>query len=191
MPAGARMRQTEAVTQRPDPAEAAPYYARYIDRVPDGDVVRTLETQLEEMSGLLRTVSEEKSLRRYAPGKWSLRELLSHVTDTERVFVHRALWFARGFDSPLPSFEQEIAVVAAGADAISWNRHVEEFRAVRLATVPLFRNLPAEAWSRKGVASGSPVTVRALAWITAGHAAHHAAVLRERYLQHPGDPEKG
>ena len=188
MPAGARMRQTEAVTQRPDPAEAATYYARYIDRVPDGDVVRTLETQLEEMSGLLRTVSEEKSLRRYAPGKWSVRELLSHVTDTERVFVHRALWFARGFDSPLPSFEQEIAVAAAGADAISWARHVEEFRAVRLATVPLFRNLPAEAWTKQGVASGNPVTVRALAWITAGHADHHAAVLRERYLRHPGNP---
>jgi len=105
-------------------------------------------------------------------------------------FVHRALWFARGFDSPLPSFEQEIAVAAAGADAISWARHVEEFRAVRLATVPLFRNLPAEAWTKQGVASGNPVTVRALAWITAGHADHHAAVLRERYLRHPGNPPK-
>jgi hypothetical protein len=168
--------------QRPDPSEAAPYYARYVDRVPDGDIVRTLETQLDETLGLLGKISEERSLRRYAPGKWSVRELLSHVTDTERVFVHRALWFARGFDTALPSFEQETAVAAAGADAVSWARHVEEFRAVRLATVPLFRNLPAEAWAKKGVASGNPVTVRALAWITAGHAAHHAAVLKERYL---------
>ncbi len=134
------------------------------------------------MLGLLRTISEKTSLHRYAPGKWSVRELLSHVTDTERVFVHRALWFARGFDSPMPSFEQEIAVAGARADTVSWARHVEEFRAVRLATVPLFRNLPAEAWAKTGVASGNPVTVRALAWITAGHAAHHAAILKERYL---------
>ncbi len=170
------------MTPRPDPAEFAPYYARYVDRVPDGDIVRTLETQLDEMIALLQTVSEERSRHRYEPGKWSVRELLNHVTDTERVFLYRALWFARGFDSPLPSFEQEIAVAGARADSISWARHVEEFRAVRRATVPLFSNLPAEAWGKKGVASGNPVTVRALAWIAAGHAAHHAAVLKERYL---------
>ena len=179
---GRPMRQTDPMSERPDPNEAALYYFRYINQVPDGDIVRTLETQLDETLGLLGTISEEISLRRYAPGKWSVRELLSHVTDTERVFVYRALWFARGFDVPLPSFEQEIAVAAAGADGISWARHVDEFRAVRLATVPLFRNLPAGAWAKKGVASGNPVTVRALAWITAGHAAHHAAVLKERYL---------
>jgi hypothetical protein len=168
--------------ERPDPAEAAPYYARYIDRVPDGDIVRTLEAQLDEALGLLGAISEERSLHRYAAGKWSVRELLSHVTDAERVFAYRALWFARGFDTPLPSFEQETAVAAAGADAISWSRHLEEFRAVRLATVPLFQNLPAEAWAKKGVASGNAVTVRALAWIIAGHAAHHVAALKERYL---------
>ena len=167
---------------RPEPSEAAPYYFTYIDRVPDGDIVQTLARQLDEVLGLLRTISEKTSLHRYAPGKWSVRELLSHVTDTERVFVHRALWFARGFDSPMPSFEQEIAAAGARADEISWASHVEEFRAVRLATVPLFRNLPAEAWAKTGVASGNPVTVRALAWITAGHAAHHAAILKERYL---------
>jgi len=168
--------------QRPDPSEYAPYYTGYVDLVPDGDLVRTLEAQLDEMLGLLGTISEERSLHRYAPGKWSLREVLSHVTDTERVFVHRALWFARGFDTPLPSFEQDVAVAGARADSISWARHVEEFRAVRLATVALFRNLPADAWAKKGVASGNPVTVRALAWIVAGHAVHHAAILKERYL---------
>ena len=188
---GRAMRETDRMAERPDPTEAAPYYFRYIDRVHDGDIVRTLETQEEEILGLFGTISEERSLHRYAPGKWSIRELLSHVSDTERVFAYRALWFARGFDTPLPSFEQVIAVAAAGADSIPWARHIQEFRAVRLATASLFRNLPAEAWARQGVASGNPVTVRALAWITAGHATHHAAVLRERYLQHPGDPEKG
>jgi hypothetical protein len=170
------------MSQRPEPDEAAPYYFGYINRVPDGDILRTLETQLEEVLGLLESIPEEKSLHRYARGKWSCRQLLSHVSDTERVFVHRALWFARGFDTPLPSFEQEIAVAAAGADGIPWARHVEEFRAVRRATLPLFRNLPVEAWAKKGVASGNAVSVRALAWITAGHTAHHAAILKERYL---------
>jgi hypothetical protein len=167
---------------RPEPAEAAPYYSLYIDQVPDGDIVRTLTSQLDELGALLGSVSEESSLRRYAPGKWSVREVLSHITDTERVFSFRAFWFGRGFDTPLPSFEQEIAASAAGADGIPWARHVEEFRAVRLATVPFFRNLPEAAWARTGIASGNPVTVRALAWICAGHAAHHAAILRERYL---------
>ena len=179
---GRAMRETDRMTERPDPAEAAPYYFRYVDRVPDGDIVRTLETQEDEILVLLGTISDEKSLLRYAPGKWSVRELLTHVSDTERVFAYRALWFARGFDSPLPSFEQETAVAAAGADSIPWARHIQEFRAVRQATTSLLRNLPAGAWANKGVASGNPVTVRALAWITAGHAAHHAAVLKERYL---------
>jgi hypothetical protein len=176
------VRQTEAVTQRPDPTEAAPEYFDYIRRVPDGDIVRTLETQLDDLLGLVRPVTEEKSLYRYAPGKWSLRQLLSHVSDDERISAFRAFWFARGVDAPLPGFDSELVAGAAGADGIPWARHVEEFRAVRLATLSLFRNLPAEAWPRKGVANDNPITVRALAWFIAGHADHHAAILRERYL---------
>src|SRR5262249_13724560 len=114
--------------------------------------------------------------------KWSIRQLVNHMSDTERLFAFRALWFSRGFQDPLSSFEQDPAVAAAKADAVPWARHVDEFRAVRQATVALFRNLPEEAWSRRGVASGNPVSVRALAYIVAGHADHHAAVLRERYL---------
>ncbi|HLN58016.1 MAG TPA: DinB family protein, partial [Thermoanaerobaculia bacterium] len=106
----------------------------------------------------------------------------SHVNDTERVFVSRAFWFARGFDSPLPSFDQDISAAAARADEVSWASHVEEFRAIRLATLAFFRNLQGEAWSRSGIASGNPFSVRALAYITAGHTSHHAAILRERYL---------
>lgn len=170
------------MTGRPDQSEAAAYYFRYIDRVPSGDIVIRLETQLAEFSALLQGISEEQSLHRYAPDKWSIRQLWNHVTDTERVFLFRALWFARRFADALPSFEQEPAAAAACADAVPWARHVDEFRAVRQATVALFRNLPAEAWSRRGIASGNPVTVRALAYIAAGHADHHASVLRERYL---------
>ncbi len=166
----------------PERSEAAPYYFRYIDRIASGDIVAVLQTQLEEMSALLAGISEEKSLHRYAPDKWSIRQVVNHVNDTERVFVSRAFWFARGFDSPLPSYDQEVSADAARADEFSWAGHVEEFRAVRLATLTFFRNLPAEAWMRGGIASGNPFTVRALAYITAGHASHHTAILRERYL---------
>lgn len=108
--------------------------------------------------------------------------MLNHVNDTERVFVLRALWFARGLDSALPSFDEKACATAAGADAFSWASHVEEFRAIRSATLAFFRHLPPEVWSRTGVASGNPFTVRALAYIVAGHLAHHVAVLRDRYL---------
>ena len=167
---------------RPQPNEAASYYSTYIDRVTGDDVADALESQLDPTLHLAAGISEEKSLHRYAPGKWSIRELLNHVTDTERVFLYRALWFARGFDTPLPSFDQEVAVPNAAADQFSWASHVEEFRHVRLATLAFFRHLPPEAWSRTGIASGNPVTVRALAYIIAGHLAHHAAIFQERYL---------
>jgi uncharacterized damage-inducible protein DinB len=171
-----------AETKRPEAHEAVPYYSTYIDKVPPGDIRETLERQKGETRALLEGISEEKSRHRYAAGKWSVRQVLSHINDTERLFVCRAFWFARGFDSPLPSFEQDVAAAAAGADDISWARHVEEFAAVRTATTTFFRNLPDAAWSRKGIASGNPFTVRALAWITAGHVAHHVGLLKERYL---------
>jgi hypothetical protein len=167
---------------RPDPSEAAAYYHRYIDRIASDDVVAVLAEQLPDTLGFLRGVSEEKSLYRYAPDKWSLRQLLSHVNDAERVFEHRAFWFARSLDSPLPSFDQDVGVAAARADDVSWARHVAEFQAVRESTLALFRGLPAEAWMRRGIASGNPFTVRALAYVVAGHLAHHLAVVRERYL---------
>jgi hypothetical protein len=167
---------------RPEANEAAPYYFTYIDKVTSDDVVSMLESQLEELPVFLSGISEEKSVHRYAPEKWSIRELWNHVNDTERAFVFRALWFSRGFDSPLPGFDQNIAAAGAGADNVSWARHIEEFRGLRLATLALYRNLPSEAWLRRGIASDNPFTVRALAYITAGHAAHHTAILRERYL---------
>jgi hypothetical protein len=171
-----------AMSGRPQPNEAASYYSIYIDRVIGDDIVAALATQLDETLEFLSGISEEQSLHRYAPDKWSMRELLGHVNDTERVFTFRAFWFARGFEDPLPSFDQEIGFEAAESDRISWASHVDEFKVIRLATLAFFRNLPDEAWQRSGVASGNSVTVRALAYIAAGHVSHHLAILRERYL---------
>jgi hypothetical protein len=170
------------MSARPQPDEAADYYSLYIDRVPGDDVVAALAAQSDEAVAFLSEISEEQSLHRYAPEKWSMRELLGHVNDTERVFMFRVMWFARGFSDPLPSFDQEIGFEAADSDKVSWASHIDEFRAIRSATLAFFRNMPAEAWPRSGVASGNRVTVRALAYITAGHVSHHLAILRERYL---------
>lgn len=167
---------------RPQPNEAASYYSTYIDRVSSDDIVDVLATQLDETLAFLSEISEEQSLHHYAPDKWSMRELLGHVNDTERVFMFRAMWFARGFQDPLPSFDQEVGFKGADSDRVSWASHLDEFNAIRLATLAFFRNLPADAWLRSGVASSSPVTVRALAYIVAGHVSHHLVILRERYL---------
>ena len=165
-----------------DRTEAAEYFFTYINQVPEGDIGRILETQEREVVQLLSGLSDERSLHRYAPGKWTIREVVSHINDTERMFTFRALWFARGFDSELPSFEQDIAIRTAGANDRSYRGHVDEFRAIRAATLALFGNLPPDAWARRGMASGNPFTVRALAHITAGHVEHHMRLLRERYL---------
>jgi hypothetical protein len=166
----------------PERTEAAEYYFTYIDQVPGGDICTILHSQLGETIDLLRRIPEDRSLHRYAPGKWSIREVVSHLNDTERLFVFRALWFARGFDTPLPSFDQNIALAAAAANERPLSDHVSEFESLRSATVPFFQHLPEEAWTRRGIASGNPFTVRALAYIGAGHVAHHARILRERYL---------
>src|ERR1700683_2189204 len=165
---------------RPEPGDAAAFAFGYINLIVGDDPLADMERQLKEP--LLSAISEEKSQHRYAPGKWSLRQVLNHVTDTERAFAFRALWFARGFDSPLPGYDQNIAAAGAQADRLSWAVHVEEFRRVRLATISLFRNMPEEAWARAGLASDNRVSVRAVAYIIAGHVEHHNAILRARYL---------
>lgn len=168
--------------RRPDRNEAKDYYWKYIDRIEDGDICAVLERQGRETLALLRTVGDGQSRHRYAEGKWSIREATGHVIDTERLFVSRAFWFARGFDTELPSFEQEIAVAASGADARAWDSLIDEFDAVRAATIAFFRNLPEDAWTKRGIASGNPFSVRALAYLAAGHADYHNAILRARYL---------
>ena len=170
-----------AMVGRPEKSEAAAYYFTYIDQVAGDDARATLMSQLEE-AGQLAGISEEKSRYRYAPEKWSIRQVLNHITDTERAFAFRTLWFARGFEAPLPGYDQNIAAAGAQADGISWASHVEEFRQVRLSTISLFDNLPADAWMRSGIASDNRFTVRSMAYIIAGHWVHHARILRERYL---------
>jgi hypothetical protein len=170
------------MTRRPARDEADAYYFRYIDQVPGSLVLPVLASQMGEMLARFDGISEEESLHRYAPDKWSIRQAVSHVNDTERLFVFRAFWFARGFDTPLPSFDQNLAVTAAAAHSLQWRTIVDDFRAVRGATLTFFRGLPAAAWDRRGIASDLPFSVRALAYLAAGHAIHHNRILRERYL---------
>jgi hypothetical protein len=162
--------------------EAAPYYSRYIDLIPSEDVISTLTTQLDETINFLNSVSEEQSLHAYAPDKWTLRQVLSHINDTERVFLFRAFWFARGAQEPLAGFDQDIFVGAAKGNDVSWSALIEEFRSVRQSTLTFFKNSPPDSWTRRGVASENPVTVRAIAYIIAGHLAHHIGVIKDRYL---------
>lgn len=167
---------------RPASSEFAPYYQTYVGKVPDGNIVETLRAQGRDVLELLRGIDEPRSQHRYAEGKWSLREVLSHINDAERLFVNRAVWFARGLTTPLPGFDQDTVMATADADARSWQSHVDEFETIRAATVSLFANLPDAAWSRTGTASDNLVSVRAIAWITAGHVNHHVGLIRERYL---------
>ena len=167
---------------RPASDEHAPYYGTYVAQVPDGDVIATLAEQIEETLALLRPLSDEQALFRYAPDKWSVKEILTHLTDAERVFTYRVLSFARGATDSLPSFDENAWAPMAEADNVPLDELLDEFAAVRSATVSLLAHLPRDAWSRRGIASGKGVTVRALAWITAGHERHHRRVLQERYL---------
>jgi hypothetical protein len=145
-------------------------------------VVETLERQLGETLALLGGLSEEQAGARYEPGKWSVKELVGHVVDTERIFAYRALRFARGDRTPIPGFEQDPYVAGGNFDARTLRDLADEFACVRRATVALLRHLGEDAWRRTGTASDNEVSVRALAHIIAGHELHHLNVLRERYL---------
>jgi len=171
--------------RRPARSEAPEYYFRYIDQVSDGDILHCLARQREDVLRELRNVPEILAGHRYADGKWTLREVAGHVNDCERLFCARAFWFARGFDSPLPSFDQNVAIAAGRFDERSWSGLIDEFAAVRDATLTFFSSLPVGAWDRGGIASDNPFTVRALAYIAAGHVTHHLAIVRSRYLSNP------
>jgi hypothetical protein len=168
---------------RPSRDETAEYYFHYIDLVPDGDIRQLLDEQRQETLSFLETIPESRASHRYAPEKWSVSEVLSHVNDCERLYTMRAFWFARGMDLPLPSFHSDLAVKTARPEDRPWSTHVHEFASIRASTVDLFRHLSAEAWLRGGIASDYPFSVRALAYIAAGHVIHHTQILRERYLR--------
>lgn len=167
---------------RPERDETVEYYFSYIDQVPDGDIRAILEAQSAEAQSFLAALPESIADHRYAPDKWSVREIVSHLNDCERMYAIRAFWFAREMDSPLPSFEPERAVKTARPAERTLASHVHEFASIRSATLDLFNNLTPDAWLRRGIASGYPFSVRAMAYIAAGHVIHHTRILRERYL---------
>ena len=173
---------TASTLVRPADHEYAPHYAGYVARVPDGDIMTLLARQMEETSAFLTGLTEAQGNHRYAPGKWSIKEVVGHMADAERVFAYRALRFARGDATPLAPFDENAWVPQAGCDQRTLKDLTEEFRAVRHATIPLVRSLTDETAVRTGTASGRTVSVRALIYISLGHELHHLAVLRERYL---------
>ncbi len=165
---------------RPDPTEYLTYYEKYISLVPAGDILTSLERQVEDSRMLLRDVSESEAEVRHEPYTWSIKEVIGHLIDSERVFGYRALCFARQDPTGLPGFDENAYVQNARFDARSLSSLAEEFELVRRAHLLFFRGLDGEAWLRSGVANGSPVSVRALAFIIAGHERHHMTIVRQR-----------
>lgn len=170
------------ILTRPAGSEFAPYYAGYIERVADGDLIGSLVAQQRETQALVRAIPESRGDHRYAPGKWTVREVLGHMADAERIFAYRALRIARGDQTPLPAFDENAFVANARFAARPLESLADELQIVRDATLALLRPLNDAELTRVGTASEHPVTPRALAWIIAGHELHHVAILRERYL---------
>lgn len=167
---------------RPEASEYAAFYAGYIALVPGDDVFAALETQRLHMLQTLSVRSEREGNFRYAPGKWSVKEVVGHMSDTERVFSYRAMRIARGDQTPLPGFEQDDYVNNGGFGERRLADLAEEFAAVRSGSIALFRSLNEAAWARRGTASGKEVSVRALAFMVAGHELHHQRILEDRYF---------
>jgi hypothetical protein len=168
--------------RRPDPSEHAPYYEKYVSLVPGDDPVTVLQENLRTTSELLESIGEEESASRYAPDKWSIKQLLGHINDGERVFSYRAMRISRGDETPLTSFEQDEYIENFPFESLRWTDLVEEYKAIRRSTLALLTQLPNAAWERRGTASDNPVSVLALAYIMAGHELHHVKILREKYL---------
>jgi hypothetical protein len=166
---------------RPEPDEIPSHYVGYIKRVPESDPVMVCASQIEETAELLRKLSDTDAMYRYAQGKWSIKEVVGHLADTERIMSYRALRIARGDATPLPSFDENAYVPPAKFDGRSLTDLVGELRTVRAATLALLRSFDADAWLRRGTASGKPVSVRALGFMIPGHERHHIEVLRTRY----------
>lgn len=175
---------------RPEAGEFAPYFERYVALAPGEDPVAALEAQAVTVGRTLQGLSEARAGLRYAPGKWSVREVVGHCADAERVFAYRALAFARGEKAALPPFDENEFARLAGHDGVPLAELLDEFAAVRAASLHLLRHLPPTAWQRRGVASGKEISVRALAFVMVGHVAHHLGILRERYGVLPGSTQR-
>jgi hypothetical protein len=165
---------------RPQPSEYAPYYGKYIDLVPEEDIVSTLRTQVAATLAFLSQIPEEQAGVCHPPYTWTARQVVSHLCDCERVFGYRALRFARGDETPLPAFDEELYAQTSGAGDCSLSTLANEFAAIRNSHVCFFTNLPAEAWDRVGAANNTPMSVRALAYVLVGHERHHGGILRKR-----------
>jgi uncharacterized damage-inducible protein DinB len=173
---------TTTAFERPAPDEHAPYYSRYIDLVPQGDVLEFLERQAEEFAAFLRAIPAGLHEHRYAEGKWSVKEVVGHLSDAERIFAYRALRFGRGDQAPLAGFDENAYVPAGEFGARDFESLVAEWESVRRATLSLLGGLSPDAATRRGKANDQEISVRALAYVTAGHIIHHTSILRERYL---------
>lgn len=168
---------------RPADDEYAAYYNTYISLVPDGDIMVTLANQRADTLLMLGGLTNEQALFSYAPGKWNIKQVVGHVIDTERVFAFRALWFGHNCTDALPSMDQEHFQRYGSHGSRPWPDLIAEYDHVRVSTMDMFERFDEAAWQRRGVASGNEVSVRALAWMIAGHELHHRKILRERYLQ--------
>jgi DinB family protein len=166
---------------RPEPDEIPSHWVGYIARVPEHDPVTVCAVQIEDTAALLRGLSDTEAMYRYGPGKWSLKEVLGHLADVERIMAYRALRIARGDATPLASFDENAYVPVAKFDSRSLADLLGEFRTARAATLALLRTLDADAWRRRGTASGKSVSVRAIAYMIPGHERHHVEILRTRY----------
>ncbi|WP_433746433.1 DinB family protein [Falsibacillus pallidus] len=174
------------MNKRPVSGDYIPYYSTYIDRVEEGEIEEVLSDQIKVTVELLKNLSEEQGAFRYGEGKWSIKEVIGHMADTERVMNFRLMSFARGESSELPGFDENEYVERAGFDRQTIPALLENLVAVRTSTISLLESLDEEAWERRGTANGAPVTVRALAWIIAGHELHHCMILKERYFEVEG-----
>jgi len=168
---------------RPTEGEYDPYFDRYITLVPDGDFLELLGMQTQETRDFFEKLSEETGNYRYAPEKWSVKEVLGHVMDGERVFVYRALCIARGEQQPLPGLDQNAYAANADYDRIPLSKIVQHYTALRVSTFFLFEQFPDSAWERTGISNQKKISVRALAYIIAGHERHHMKVLSQLYGQ--------
>jgi uncharacterized damage-inducible protein DinB len=167
---------------RPKAGDYATFYEKYIALVPEGEFLQILETQLREWQKSLGKLSEEQADFRYEPGKWSIKDVLGHVSDSERIFAYRLLRIARGDQTPLAGFEQDDYARMANSSARKLSELLEEFTAVRRATIALVSSMDDSAWVRRGVANQREISATALAFVIAGHERHHSQVVEQRYL---------
>ena len=172
---------TSTLRVRPDASEYPSFYAGYVASVPADDILTALRNGRDELAAALGTIPESKGGYRYAEGKWTVRTLIGHMIDAERIFSYRALRLARGDATPLPGFEEKQYAETAGSDARTVADLAAEMLDVRASTIRLFESLPDDAWVRRGTVNNGEVSVRALGYITAGHARHHLNVLRDKY----------